>query len=48
MGDFNFKMEDELHKEFKVLSVREEKDMRDYIIELIKGELKKKGIELKE
>lgn len=40
MGDFNFKIPDDLHEEFKIYSIRSKKDMRDILVEWIK-----KGVE---
>lgn len=39
MGDFNFEIPDDLHKDFKIHSIKVGKDMRDILIELIKKEL---------
>ena len=36
MGDFNFKIPDDLHKEFKKYAIDKEKDMRYILIEWIK------------
>ena len=36
MGNFNFEIPEELHKEFKIHSIREKKDMRDILIEWIR------------
>ena len=35
MGDFNFNIPDELHKEFKKKSIDIDKDMKDILVELI-------------
>lgn len=40
MGDFNFKIPDDLHEEFKIYSIRAKKDMRDILIEQIKKVIK--------
>ncbi len=37
MGDFNFRIPNDLHKEFKVYSIQQGKDMRDILIEKIKA-----------
>ena len=36
MGMFTFEIPEELHKEFKIRSIKQEKDMRDILVELIK------------
>ncbi len=43
MGDFNFKIPNDLHEEFKIYSIRTKKDMRDILIEQIKKVVKKGG-----
>ena len=42
MGNFNFEIPDEIHKKFKIISIREEKDMRDILNELLVKYLAKK------
>ena len=39
MGNFNFEIPEELHKQFKIHSINTGKDMRDILIELIKKEV---------
>ncbi len=41
MGNFNFEIPEDLHKEFKIYSIRQKKDMRDILIEQIKKVIKK-------
>lgn len=45
MVGFNFDIPDDLHKKFKVISVQEEKDMNDILIELIEKYVKKKEVD---
>ena len=40
MGDFNFKIPDVLHEEFKIYSIRAKKDMRDILVEQIRKVVK--------
>ena len=40
MGNFNFEIPQELHKEFKIYSIREGRDMRDILVDFIKTGLK--------
>lgn len=42
MGDFNFKIPDSLHDEFKIYSIRQKKDMRDILVEWIKKGIRPK------
>ena len=44
MTGFNFDIPDELHKKFKIISVQEEKDMNDILIQLIENYVKKKEV----
>ena len=43
MGNFNFEIPDEIHKEFKIISIRKDKDMKDILNELITKYIKKEG-----
>ena len=43
MGDFNFRIPNDLHEEFKIYSIRAKKDMRDILIEWIKKGIKNGG-----
>lgn len=36
MGNFNFEIPNDLHKEFKLMSIKKDKDMKDILVELIK------------
>jgi len=42
MTNINFEVPDDLHKKFKILSIKKDRDMRDllvdYIKEVVKGE----------
>jgi len=42
MGNFNFEIPDELHKEFKIHSIRKDKDMKDILLYYIKKVVGKK------
>lgn len=41
MGDFNIKMDDELHKKFKIHSIKIGETMENIVIKLIEKEVKK-------
>ena len=43
MGSFNFEIPEDLHKEFKIKSIREEKEMREILVELIKEYVERGG-----
>ncbi len=43
MGKFNFEIPDDLHEEFKIYSIRQKKDMRDILVDLIKKKVVKNG-----
>ena len=40
MVAFNFDIPDELHKEFKIMSIKKGKDMKDILVDLIRKEVK--------
>ena len=40
MGNFNFEIPEELHKSFKIISIKKGKDMRDILIDLLKEYIK--------
>ncbi len=40
MGDFNFEIPKELHKEFKIHAINKGKEMREILINLIRKEVK--------
>jgi len=44
MGNFNFEIPDELHKQFKIYSIEQGKDMRDILVELIGQKVKKEEV----
>ena len=41
MGQFNFEIPNDLHKKFKIKSIESGKDMKDILIGLIEGYVKK-------
>ena len=39
MPNINFEVPEDLHKEFKILSIKKEKDMKDILVDLIRKEV---------
>lgn len=44
MGKFNFEIPEELHKKFKIYSIKKGKDMRELLVDYIKKIIKKDSI----
>ncbi len=41
MGAFNFEIPDQLHEDFKVAAIRKHQDMKELLLNFIKGFVKK-------
>ena len=39
MGNFNFEIPEELHKKFKIYAIKQNKNMQDILVDLIKKEV---------